>query len=53
MNVLKSEGIVGMSAGGQRQAGSAVIHGVGKKYRRAVTLNQKQLNWYVMSLLPG
>jgi len=42
-----------MGDNGQKQVGSAVVHGVRKKYRLAITLNQKQWNEYVMSILPG
>jgi hypothetical protein len=42
-----------MGDNGRKQVGSAVVRGVGKKYRLAVTLNQKQWNKYVLSILPA
>ena len=43
--------IIGMGDNGQKQIGSVVIRGVGKKYGLTITLNQKQWNKYVMSIL--
>jgi hypothetical protein len=51
VNALEGEVIILMGDNGQKQVGSAVDRGVGKKYRLAVTLNQKQWNEYVMSIL--
>ena len=45
--------IIVMVDNGQKQVGSAVVSGVGKKYRLAVTLNQTQWNEYVLSMLPA
>lgn len=53
MNALEGEVIILMGVNGQKQVGSAVVRGVGKKFRLAVTLNQKQRNEYVMPLLPA
>jgi hypothetical protein len=41
VNALEGEVIILMGDNGQKQVGSAVVLGVGKKYRLAVTLNQK------------
>lgn len=53
MNPLEGEVIIVMADNGQKQAGSAVVRGVSKKYRLVVTLNRKQWNKYVMSILPA
>lgn len=37
MNALEGEVIIIMGDNGQKQVGSAVVNGVGKKYRLAVT----------------
>ena len=44
MNAVEGEVIIVMGDNGRKQVGSAVVRGVGKKYRLAVTLNLKILN---------
>jgi hypothetical protein len=52
VDALEGEVIIVMGDDGQKQTGTAV-RDVGRKYRLAVTLNEKQRNKYVISILPA